>query len=873
MKRLVSTIAMLAATIAPAAARDAVVLDQGWRFAFGQQPADSVIQQDFDDSAWQAVALPHTWNHLGEYRQERSAATDNRQGAGWYRLAYAAPTAAKGKRFYLDFPAVGAVADVWVNGVHVGSHAGAFSRFRLDVTAAWKAGAINEIVVRADNAKPAIGSTTQDVLPLGGDFFVHGGLYRGVSLITADEAGIDLLDYGGPGVYASTSKVENGAAVIHVTTRLRNAGPRRHAFDGTVAILDAAGAVVATSSFHRAVAPGAADEIGGDLSVGNPHLWNGRKDPYLYSVRVELKERGRTVDVVTQPLGIRTFRIDPAAGFSLNGTHLRLFGVSRHQDRQGKGWALSEQDHAEDMAMIAEMGANTVRMAHYQHADAWADAADRTGMVAWAEVPFVNTSSLLDGGEASSALTANADQQLRELIRQNYNHPSIMMWSVGNEVDIGARLWGGKRPARSLSLLRHLNEVAHGEDGTRPTTFADCCESGAMGAPAGAEMLAGTTDLIGYNRYFGWYYGKPADLGPALDDYHARHPANPISISEFGAGGALSQHSDNPLGGPINAFGRPHPEEYQSWYHEESWKQIKQRDYVFAAWVWNMFDFASDLREEGDATDINDKGLVSYDRKVRKDAFYFYQAQLSDQPVLHINGRRYADRAYPVIDVRVYSNAPTVSLTLNGAALGTRECPDHICVWPGVALHAGDNEVVATAAGANGNLTDTVHWTAPDARAGLRIDAGDLVGHTSAAGRYGSDNFFTGGTARLLNVAVFRGQQAPPKREVAGAADPLLYTAWREGEATWRLPLPNGKWRVIVHSFEPDANVVDRSFAVSANGRDVAKAFAPRKVAGGALRPADLTFDTSVTTGELALQFRRASGDPVVAAIDVVPVP
>ena len=856
----------------PVQPREATPLATGWRFHFGAEPG--TVQSDgFDDSAWQQVTLPHTWNHLGEYSLTRTSTTDNRQGIGWYRLAYVAAAAAEGNRFYLDFAAVGSIAEVWVNGVRIGEHKGAFSRFRFDVTTAWKPGSSNLIVVKADNSKPAIGSSTQDVIPLGGDFFIHGGLYRGVSLITADSAGIDLLDHGGPGVYAHAAAITADKAEIAVLTRLRNSATQSRPLRAVATIADASGRVVATHSASVVLAPGTA-EVRQSLTLAKPHLWNGRSDPYLYSVTVALRDAAGTFDSVTQPLGMRSFHIDVNQGFILNGKHLALHGAARHQDRQGQGWELSDADHDQDMAMMAEIGANTVRMAHYQHADEWMHAADRTGMVAWAEIPFVNAASFLDGGEASPELTTNARQQLIELIRQAFNHPSIVMWSVGNEVDIGAAFGRSKLPARSRGLLQDLNALAHQEDPSRLTVFADCCEAadGIAVAQPGAQMLAGTTDLIGYNRYYGWYYGSPADLGPKLDYFHAKHPETPMSVSEYGAGGALSQHTDNPQGGLISSFGRPHPEEYQSWYHEQSWKQIEGRGYVFASWMWNMFDFASDLREEGDAFDINDKGLVTYDHKTRKDAFYFYQANWSDQLVVHINGRRYVDRAYPVTDVRVYSNAPSVSLTLNGASLGAQPCPERICVWHDVALRPGANHLEATATHGGLRATDSLDWQAPDAAAGLHIDAGNLVGHTAAQARFGSDNFFTGGLPKLLNAAVLRGRPKPIRRDVSGAGDPELFAAWREGDMTYTLPLPAGRWQVVVDSFEPDPAQADsRSFDVLANGKVVAAAFNPSAMAGGALKAVQLRFDAESQGGGVVLQFVRKGGEPVVAAIEVIP--
>lgn len=849
------------------AGREVRDLGEGWRFHFGDVPA--ATDPAFDDTAWQPVALPHTWNRIGEYARERTTAADNRQGIGFYRLAFDGP-AAGARRHYLQFDGVGDVADVWLNGQHIGGHKGAFSRFRFDVTAALRPGR-NVLVVKADNSKPAPGSSTADVIPLGGDFFINGGLYRGVSLVSSAAVSIDLLDHGGPGVYVSTPQLSEQAATVAVKVRLRNMTGRAQAPLAQIEIADAGGAIVASTQAPAAL-KAETGTLDTTLSLPSPHLWNGRADPYLYRVTVRLLDHGREIDTVTQGFGVRSFRVDKDQGFFLNGKHVALFGASRHQDRLGKGWALSAQDHAEDMAIMAEMGANTVRMAHYQHAQEWDDAADRTGMIAWAEIPFVNAVSFEDGAPASPALEANAREQLVELIRQNFNHPSIAMWSVGNEIDIGAAFGRGKKPARSIELLRELSALAHQEDPTRPTTFADCCEEPDGPGNTTNPVLAGSADLIGYNRYYGWYYGTAQQLGPRLDHFHAKHPDVPMSVSEYGAGGALTQHSDNPLGGPISAFGRPHPEEYQSYVHEESFKALKARPYLYASWVWNMFDFPSDLRAEGDAVDLNDKGLVTFDRKTRKDAFYFYKANLNPEPMIHLASRRYRERAYPAMDVRAYTSAGEATLTVNGVAAGTVKCPDHVCAWPGITLKPGANTITAS----SGGVSDTVEWIGPDvAKQGLHLDAGNLAGHVTADGtRYGSDTFFTGGQGRTLNVAGFGPDRNKPKKVVAGAREPSLFEYYREGAFAYDLPLPDGTWLVTVTTFEPDpAQAGTRSFAILANGRTVAPAVMPGKLGNGALVAVTQGFKVKVSGSRLHLDFQPKGGPAVVAAIDVTKAP
>lgn len=675
-------------------------LNGGWEFRFDNALTPEAAMTSSADG-WEAVSLPHTWNRLGEYRIGRTSATDNRQGKGWYRTTLEGRTLVTGRRHFIEFEAVGNVADLWVNGRHAGTHKGAFSRFRFDITDLLSSGR-NSLLLRADNSDPAPGSSTEHVVPLLGDFFIHGGIYRPARLISVAPAHIALNDFGGPGVYASPSVDAKGNGQASIRVRLTDAVAGQRL---STTLYDAAGRTVVRKAKTLTQAEASRGEAILSVAVAKPRLWNGRADPYVY--RLEISFAGR--DSVSVPLGFRSFRFDPKLGFFLNGKHVPLQGVSRHQDYLGKGWALVRQDHERDMALIAEMGANTVRFAHYQHAADWFELSDRYGMAVWAELPFVNKVSFSDA-PASPELIANARQQMIELVRQNYNHPSVMTWGIGNEVDIDLafKRLGPKADARPL--LRELNALSKAEDPSRPTVIADCCEATPGEKADYLPALTGEADLMGYNRYYGWYYGSIRDLGPHLDMLHAKYPDVPLSVSEYGAGGALSQHVALPETHKINAGGRPHPEEFQSWLHEQSWPQLRERRYLWANWIWNMFDFSSRIRQEGDATDINDKGLVTFDRKTRKDGFFYYKAQWSSDPVLHITSRRWSLRTNAQTQIRVYSNAKKVVLSLNGKALGEFPCVDRICLAENVRLAPGRNLVTAQATIGTTTLTDKLDW-------------------------------------------------------------------------------------------------------------------------------------------------------------------
>ncbi|MFM5905985.1 MAG: glycoside hydrolase family 2 TIM barrel-domain containing protein [Novosphingobium sp.] len=889
-------------------------LSDGWRFHFGD-PEDAPAQPGFNDQAWEKVSVPHTWNRVGNYGETRDPKSDNRQGIGWYRLTMQAPAAEKGQRQFLDFAAVGKIARVWVNGQFVGEHRGAYGRFRFDVTDQWKPGQANLIAVEADNSKPEAGSPTGETLPLAGDFFVYGGLYRQVKLITANEAGISLLDYGSPGVFIRTDSLlrksglpDEAFVAVTASTRAPKAlgFGRRGGLSYSVTIRDGGGRTVVDRAPMLALAnppvlkampdcphgcpadkakAGQAERFidgkaSASLKITNPHLWDGTRDPHLYSATVEVRQKGKLVDSVTQSFGIRDFRIDAKEGFFLNphpmapgSGHVQLHGVSRHHDKQGKGAALTPADHAEDMALMKELGVNTVRHAHYQHADEWSDEADKAGMIVWAELPYVTTPGL-KGGQGSEELWANAEQQLKELIRQNYNHPSIAMWSVGNEVDSAKGF--GKAAGDPLPLLKHLNAIAKAEDPSRPTTFADCCEALAIMGMEAKQGLAGAADLIGYNRYYGWYMPQHLkareQAGAMFDKLHADHPNLPISISEWGAGGAISQHSDDVASGFMNFIGRPQPEEYQSWAIEQNWLAMKGRKYLFATWLWNMFDFASDLRGEGDAVDLNTKGVVTFDRKVKKDAFYFLKANWNPEPMVWITAKRHAERPYPAIEVKAYTNAPRAALQVNGVSLGEVACPDHICIWPKVALSAGENRAVVTASLNGKALRDEAVWTGPDLRRGLSVDSGDLAGKVVAGRRFGSDTFVTGGRTMPLNIGGFGSNRMPAKR--VSAAHPELYAYWREGDAfAYALPVPDGNWAVTIHTFQPETALADSAatMSVAANGKPGLAPFAIGKEAGGALKALAKSFPVSVKGGLLKLDFAGQGAKAVVAAIEVSP--
>jgi len=509
-----------------------------------------------------------------------------------------------------------------------------------------------------------------NVPPRSADYTFFGGLYRDVRLVSVDPVHLDMDSFGSSGVLAFQERVTKESATARVRVSVSNADPSARDADVAVSLRDAAGKVVGRASVHLAVSGKGTNEASLPLQVASPHLWDGVRDPYLYALDVEVTSGGHVVDAATEPLGLRFYDFDAQTGFSLNGAPLNLHGVNRHQDREDKGWALSPRDQDEDMALIRELGANAVRLAHYQHSQYFYDLCDRYGLVVWAEIPVVNSAG-------TGPFVDNAKQQLSELIRQSGNHPSIVTWSVANELqrdksDAGA----------ALPLIEALAALAHEEDSTRPATLATFYAS--------TDPSAALTDLVGFNRYDGWYVNTMAAFAPGLDRMHAQSPQLKLAVSEYGAGGSPAIHAAAPKK-------MDHSEEYQALFHETYWQALASRPFVWGSFVWNMFDFASDGRKEGDHAGRNDKGLVTYDRKTKKDAFYFFKASWSSAPVVYVTGRRFSPRPAGAYDLKVYSNASTVELRVRGAALPALSAPNHVFMWPAVALARGPNRVEATA--------------------------------------------------------------------------------------------------------------------------------------------------------------------------------
>ncbi len=585
--------------------RKKILLNQAvWRFT------------DMDGST-QEVALPHTWNAI----DGQDGGNDYWRGTCVYETAFPRPEISADERVYLEFQGVNASAKVVLNGAEVGSHDGGYSTFRWDVTDFLQDE--NQLTVHVDN------SVNDRVYPQKADFTFYGGIYRDVLLVIVNKDHFDMDYYGGSGLKV-TPTVEGKDGRVRVEA-FHNAGNARV----KVKLLDADGSAVAEG-----------EGAGLTLTIPGIRLWDGVKDPYLYTCQATLEVNGADVDQVSARFGVRTFSVDPEKGFFLNGRPYPLRGVSRHQDWKGLGNAITKEHHDTDMALIREMGANTIRLAHYQHDQYFYDLCDQYGMVVWAEIPYISE-HMPNGRE-------NTLSQARELVAQNYNHPCIVVWGVSNEITISTR---DKKDM--LDNHRALNDLYHQLDPTRLTTLACYAMCGPF------NKSAHITDVVSWNLYLGWYVPGLFLNDLWIDFFHKCYPDRPLGYSEYGCEAMPNLHSSKPRRGD-------HTEEYQCIYHEYMLRCFEHRPFLWATHVWNMFDFAADARDQGGEPGMNHKGLVTFDRNTKKDSFYLYKAWWSDEPFVHICGSRYVDRPEAVTTVKVYSNQPKVALYANGKLVEER---------------------------------------------------------------------------------------------------------------------------------------------------------------------------------------------------------
>lgn len=669
----------LLGSIFKAEAREVTPFNNGWEFKKGPFPTDAMQTAARWNADWEQVNVPHTWNADDMQKKTNSFYA----GVAYYRKHYVFPESLEGKRLFLRFEGVGACAEVYVNGYLVGTHKGAYSAFVCEIGSQVRLGEENEIVVKSDNvARP-------DVIPVNHALFgVYGGIYRPVWLIVTEPCNIVVNDCASPGVYITQKNVSKQSADVSVRVKLDNATLAPAALELENAIYTREGKLVKVHRQFFELTPQGVQNYVSDFKISHPHLWQGREDPYLYKVVSRLKQDGQVIDEVIQPLGLRKYEAVAGKGFFLNGKKYPMYGVTRHQDWWGMGSALTNREHDFDLEQIMEVGATTVRFAHYQQSDYIYSRCDTLGLIIWAEIPFVNR---VTGQEWD-----NVHQQMRELIRQSFNHPSIYVWGIHNEV---------YHPhGYTAALTQSVHDLCKLEDPDRYTVAVN-------GYGHAEHPVNGNTDIQGMNRYFGWYEKKIQDIKPWIEKMAKEYPWQRLMLTEYGADANI-EHQTELLGDALNWGSDFYPETFQTKTHEYQWGVISQHPYILASYLWNMFDFAVPQWKRGGVDARNMKGLITFDRKIRKDAFYWYKANWSKEPVLYLTQRRNTERERRETSVTVYSNLGTPRVFLNGRELdGVRKgYTDVHYIFDQVTLAEERNVLRAVIVSDGKEYTDEIVW-------------------------------------------------------------------------------------------------------------------------------------------------------------------
>lgn len=656
--------------------RQVIPFNDGWQFKRGPLPSNPILSATWWQSKWSDVQIPHTWNAQDMLTKSNAFYA----GAALYRKSFI-PSQGSNRRTFLRFEGVGSVAELYVNGVFAGRHQGGYSAFCFEITPLLNLGVENQIVVMADN------SSREDVIPVNHNLFgVYGGIYRPVWLITTDQVAITPTDNASSGVYVRQKNTNAKSAQISIEARIDNALLNSTQIELENIVYDMQGRKVTSSRRAVTLAAQGLQRITDNFTLKNPHLWNGRQDPYLYRIETNIYRQGQLVDRITSPLGLRTIEVIAGKGVYLNGQKYPMYGVCRHQDRMGYGSALTNAQHAQDLDLIMEIGATTVRFAHYQQSDYIYSKCDSLGLLIWAEIPLVN--------RITTKESENAKSQLCEMICQSYNHPSIYVWGLHNEVYTPTHY--------TAALTKELHTLAKTLDPDRYTVSVN--GYGTMEHPVNLQA-----DIQGMNRYFGWYEGKIQDMEGWALGLEQKYPDTRLMLTEYGAD-ANTEHQTELTGQSYNWGSNFYPEGFATKTHEQHWGIISRHPYILASYVWNMFDFAAPMWDRGGVPARNMKGLITFDRALKKDSFYWYKANWSKDKVFYLTDRRAVEREAEQTQITIYSNIGAPSVTLNGRKVESMTIGQTAVhyVFKGVKLDKGENIIIATAP--DKVTSDTIKW-------------------------------------------------------------------------------------------------------------------------------------------------------------------
>ena len=643
-----------------------------WQFKKGVW--NNAYKLDYNTTSWESVEVPHTYSMdaihgVGYYR-----------GQAWYRTMITVPNSMKNERIFIRFEGVGQEAQVYVNEKNVGKHIGGYSVFVFEITDVVQFEKENLIAVKVTNEPDFKRIPVDDKL-----FNHYGGMYRPVQLFSTPEQNISPTFYGSPGLFIEQKELTNELASIQVRAHISNSETSKK---GSISykIYNAKNELILNESKSILISE-KEQIISQNFKIKNPILWNGKINPHLYKVEVELTSEGKT-DKVIQNFGLKTYKVDADKGFTLNGKPYRIYGVATHEEWKQNGPALTNKQHQTDIDLIDELGATSIRMSHYQHSDFQYQLADEKGLLVWAEIPFVHDYS---GREQD-----NAKQQLTELILQNYNHPSIYVWGLWNEV----RAWQSDNEPPVL-LTKELKNLAHKLDTNRLTTSAS--DRGMI------SNMGNISDLQAWNKYYGWYYGEYEDMAKWLDDAKKEYPKIELGISEYGVGGNIFQQDESKLEKPNGNY---FPENVQTNYHEITWKIIKDRPFIWSSYIWNMFDFSVAGWNRGGIPNLNHKGLVTFDRTIKKDAFYFYKANWNPEPMIYIAEQRNNQRNSANTNVKVFTNLPKVTLNLNGHKIQTLKQNGDLntIIFKNILLIKGENIIEVIGENGKEYISHIINW-------------------------------------------------------------------------------------------------------------------------------------------------------------------
>jgi len=839
-------------------AKESTNINGGWKFT--KSAVQSAEQVAFDDAAWDNISLPHTWNAL----DGADGGNNYFRGIGWYRKHVVVPVSLTGKIIYLKIGAANTSASVYVNGQLIGSHTGGYSAFMFDVTHTVVLGQDNVIAVKVDN------SATILCPPLSADFTFYGGITRDVELVAANPVHINpnvtlsnnlsmvSINVAQPGVIIKQSNVSAASANLNILTKLRNSGSAAVTATVVITLKDSLGGIVQTLSDMKTIP--ANDTITSTVAttVSNPHLWNGLYDPYLYRVEIVLNVNGITTDNSVQPLGLRYFSVDPNTGFYLNGKSYPLRGVCLHEEKKDKGRAVSDADRKEAIDLIRETGMNYFRLSHYEHGDFTYNYLDSLGIICWAEIPDIN--SVGTTVDDNTIYRRNAASEMYELLRQQYNHPSIIFWGLSNEIEYQA----GIDP---VGTVTQLNTIVKSEDSYRLTTVA------AMYSEKPSNWIP---DVYSNNRYDGWYYNTTDVFGSTMDGLHVKYPTKKIGVSEYGCGANITQH-EYPAAEP-SAGGAYHPEEYQNLFHEQYMNMINARPYIWESSVWAAFDFGSDGRNEGAQPGINDKGLITFDRSVKKDAFYLYKANWNTKdPFVYITSRRFTTRTSTTNSVKVYSNGASVTLKINRTVIGSKTATDHIFLWDNNVMLQGANTIIATTLNNGVQKSDTVVWnctntnpapTFPDVPVGqIQINFQKVSTTATPSGYLKDDGSIYADRGNGYSYG-WNANLTANNRERMAATDKRFDTFMQmqtTANSSWSIALPNQWYKVSIAVGDP--NYTDSYDKIDANGVTIVD-FIPttaNKFGAG-------TSYTHVTSGTMLVKPSTGATNTKIDFIHITPV-